>query len=344
MSLYELAGGIKEKFNKMATIKDIAEKVGVSATTVSRVLNYDSTLSVSYETKKRIFEVAEEVSYKKRKNRKDTSPKRIAFVHWYTEKEELDDLYYMSIRLGIEKICEFYGIQLVKFFQDQEIEMEDIEGIIAVGKFSNKQVEELYKVSKNIVFADFCPDDETYDSVVVDFEKSTKKVVDYFMKQGHNKIGYIGGQEVFKDQTAIIEDLREKTFRFYLSSKGLLQEKYIYTNHFTVNDGYILMKKAIEDLGQDLPTAFFVGNDSMAIGCLRALHEEKIKIPDRVSIIGVNDISVSKYVYPPLSTVKVYTELMGEASVDLLVERLTSQRTIAKKVLISTKLKIRQSS
>lgn len=67
MSLYELAGGIKEKFNKMATIKDIAEKVGVSATTVSRVLNYDSTLSVSYETKKRIFEVAEEVSYKKKR-------------------------------------------------------------------------------------------------------------------------------------------------------------------------------------------------------------------------------------------------------------------------------------
>lgn len=330
----------------MATIKDIAEKVGVSITTVSRVLNYDTTLSVSDDTKKRIFEVAEEVSYKKRKSRKDTSPKRIAFVHWYTEKEELDDIYYMSIRLGIEKRCEYYDIQLVKFFQDhyQEIEMEEIEGIIAVGKFSQQQVEALYKISKKIVFADFCPDDETFDSVVVDFEKATRKVVDYFIKKGHEKIGYIGGNEVFKDQTATIEDSREKTFRLYLSSKGLLHEEFIYTNHFTVNDGYMLMKKAIEDLGQDLPTAFFVGNDSMAIGCLRALHEEKISVPDRVSIIGVNDISVSKYVYPPLSTVKVYTELMGEASVDLLVERLTSHRTVPKKVLISTKLKIRQSS
>jgi LacI family transcriptional regulator len=330
----------------MATIKDIAEKVGVSISTVSRVLNYDTTLSVSDNTKKRIFEVAEELSYKKRKNRKGNSQKRIAFIHWYTEKEELDDLYYMSIRLGIEKRCEYHDIQLVKYFQDnyQEIEIEDIEGIIAVGKFSKKQVEELYKVSKEIVFADFCPDDDTFDSVVVDFEKATRKVVDYFIKKGHDQIGYIGGQEAFKDQTASIDDPREKTFRMYLSSKGLLHENFIYKNRFTVNDGYMLMKKAIEELGHNLPTAFFVGNDSMAIGCLRALHEEKIDVPGRVSIIGVNDISVSKYVYPPLSTVKVYTELMGEAAVDLLMERLTSDRTVPKKVLISTKLTIRQSS
>lgn len=329
----------------MATIKDIAEKVGVSIATVSRVLNYDTTLSVSDDTKKKIFEVAEEVSYKKRKPKKTIAQKKVAFIHWYTEKEELDDLYYLSIRLGIEKRCEHNGIHLVKFFQDnyQEIEEDDIEGIIAVGKFSKKEIQDLYKISKKIVFVDFSPDDDLFDSVVIDFEKATKRVLEYFIHKGHKKIGYIGGREVFKDQTASIEDQREKTFKLHLSNNGMLHESFIYSGRFTVNDGYNLMKKAIEEHGENLPTAFFVGNDTMAVGCLHALHEDKIPVPDRVSIIGVNDISVSKYVFPPLSTVKVYTELMGETAVDLLMERLTFDRTIPKKVLISTKLKIRQS-
>jgi LacI family transcriptional regulator len=92
-----------------------------------------------------------------------------------------------------------------------------------------------------------------------------------------------------------------------------------------------------------LPTAFFVGNDAMAIGCLRALLEEKISVPDRVNIIGVNDISVSKYVFPSLSTVKIHTELMGETAVDLLLERL-NDRIVSKKVFVGTELLIRQSS
>lgn len=71
-------------------------------------------------------------------------------------------------------------------------------------------------------------------------------------------------------------------------------------------------------------------------------HEANIAVPERVSIIGVNDMSVSKYVYPSLSTVKVYTEIMGETAVDTLVERLEG-RKIAKKVFIATKLVMRKS-
>ena len=82
----------------MATIKDIAEKAGVSSATVSRVLNYDASLSVADETKKRIFEAAEELSYRKRSSKRYVDQK-IAIIHWYTEKEELNDLYYLSIRL-----------------------------------------------------------------------------------------------------------------------------------------------------------------------------------------------------------------------------------------------------
>jgi LacI family transcriptional regulator len=326
----------------MATIKDIAERIGVSIATVSRVLNYDTTLSVSDETKQIVFEVAEELSYRKKPGKRPTSYK-IAIVHWYTEKEELDDMYYRSIRLGVENQCELQSIQITKMYMDGPNLNEEVHGIIAIGKFSIKQAEELSRRTENIVFVDCSPDEDRFDSVVSNFYKATENVLQYFLDQGHNNIGYIGGKETFKDQTAEIDDPRRISFKNYLLEKGLYNESTVYIGSFSVNDGYKLMKEAIKEHKDKLPTAFFVGNDPMAIGALKALHEEKINVPERVSIIGVNDISVSKYVHPPLSTVKVFTEVMGASAVDLLLEKL-SDRQIAKKVCISTKLEIREST
>jgi len=328
----------------MATIKDIAQLAGVSIATVSRVLNYDTTLSVGDETKKRIFEAAEELSYKKKPARKQESVK-IALLQWYTEKEELEDLYYMSIRLGVENRCRHLGVHMVKYFQDNYEELKDneIQGLIAIGKFSSTQVKELLSITKNIVFVDSSPDEERFDSIVIDFEKATEKVLQHFIKKGHEEIGYIGGREGFKDKTSIIEDQRELAFKSYLEVKGLLNEAFMYSGTFSVDDGHSLMKKAIQEHGDNLPTAFFAGNDSIAVGALRALLEEGISVPERVNIIGVNDISISKYVFPSLSTVKVYTELMGETAVDTLLERIEGRKT-AKKIFISTKLILRNSS
>ncbi|MFK9092177.1 LacI family DNA-binding transcriptional regulator [Bacillus salipaludis] len=328
----------------MATIKDIAQLAGVSIATVSRVLNYDTTLSVGDETKKRIFEAAEELSYKKKPVRKQESGK-IALLQWYTEKEELDDLYYMSIRLGVENRCRHHGIQMAKYFQDnyEELKDDEIQGLIAIGKFSSKQVKELHSITKNIVFVDSSPDEERFDSIVIDFVKATEKVLQHFVEKGHENIGYIGGREGFKDKTSIIEDQRELAFKHYLKENGLLNEAFMYTGMFSADDGHSLMKKAIQEHGDNLPTAFFAGNDSLAVGALRALLEEGIAVPERVNIIGVNDISISKYVFPSLSTIKVYTELMGETAVDTLLERIEGRKT-AKKIFIATKLILRNSS
>ncbi|MEH7225081.1 LacI family DNA-binding transcriptional regulator [Bacillus sp. JJ1566] len=325
----------------MATIKDIAEKAGVSIATVSRVLNYDASLSVSDDTKKKIFEVAEALSYKKRPTKKSPAA-RIGILLWYTEKEELNDLYYMSIRLGVEQRCEHHGIQVVNFYNSIEsMKQEELQGIIAVGKFSISQVEELSKMVEHLVFVDSNPDEDKYDAVVIDFEKATRTVLKHFIEKGHTSIGYLGGREEFKDHSAEIEETREKTFKTFLGEANLFDENNLYIGSFTVEDGYKLMKQAIEDKGVALPTAFFAANDLIAIGALRALNEEKIDVPKRVSLIGVNDISVSKYVFPPLSTIKVHTEVMGETAVDTILERITG-RQIAKKIFITTKLVIRE--
>ncbi|WP_345240413.1 LacI family DNA-binding transcriptional regulator [Pontibacillus salipaludis] len=329
----------------MATIKDIAQKAGVSIATVSRVLNYDESLSVSDQTKQKIFETAEALSYKKKQPKRHPI-KKVAIVHWYTEQEELEDLYYMSIRIGAEQRCQDQGIQVVRYFQNnyQNLESEDIEGIIAIGKFSDTQVQELQKLAPHLVFVDdYDRDDRNGDHVAIDFKRATCKVLDHLQDKGVTKIGYIGGRESYKDEATLIADPREETFQSYMNELGMLERKWMYSGTFSVHDGYELMKQAIEDHGDALPEAFFVGNDSLAVGCLRALNESGIKVPERVQVIGVNDISVAKYVYPPLSTVKVFTEMMGESAIDLLMERING-RKVAKTVYIATELVVRESS
>lgn len=327
----------------MATIKDIAEKAGVSSATVSRVLNYDATLSVADATKKRIFEAAEELDYQKRRGNK-LKTRKIAIVHWYTEKEELNDLYYLSIRLGIERRSKELSIDADVYFYDDlhEMHKDGTEGIIAVGKFSDEQIKALKEITPHLAFVDYNPNEDAYDAVMIDFRKATETIVDYFISTNHSTIGFIGGKEWLTGEADPIEDMREKTFHQYMKEKSLYDERFIFTGAFSVDAGYALMQQAISELGKELPTAFVMSSDVMAIGAMRALHEAGIAIPGRVSVVGINDLSVAKYMYPTLSSVRVYTEVMGESAVDLLLERLEG-RAIAKTVIVSTKLKVRGS-
>src|SRR5699024_12719105 len=122
------------------------------------------------------------------------------------------------------------------------------------------------------------------------FKKATKKIIDFFLSTGHKQIGFIGGQESIKGESAPIDDLRKKSFQSYLESFSLYDDRFVFVGKLSVEAGYELMKQSIEELGDELPTAFFVISDVMAIGCLRALHESEIAIPERASLIGINDI------------------------------------------------------
>ena len=101
----------------MATIKDIAEQAGVSAATVSRVLNYDQTLAVNNTTKRKIFAVAEKLNYQKGTRKKRSKNKFIAVVLWYRPEQEIKDTYYYSIRLGINEQARIYGYTTRVFYQ-----------------------------------------------------------------------------------------------------------------------------------------------------------------------------------------------------------------------------------
>lgn len=331
----------------MATIKDIASEVGVSSATVSRVLNHDNSLSVSADKRKRIFEVAERLAYVPPKSRKKTQVKakyRVGLVHWYTINQELEDPYYISIRIGIEKKAIEQQVEIIKVYAPSDSDLsvlKGVDGLICIGKFSDHEINLLERITKQIVFVDSSPQEERFDAVVVDFEKAMIKVIDYLLEGGYKSIGYIGGREYAGPEQIPIGERRESFFREYLESKGCFNENHVYIGQFLAESGYQLIRDAVKS---PLPEAFFIASDSMAVGALRGLHEAEISVPKDIKIVGFNDIPTSSYTIPPLSTLRVHKEYMGLTAVELLLERIIEHRIIPKKVVIPTELVIRKSS
>lgn len=325
----------------MATIKDIAQKAGVSPATVSRVLNYDPDLSVSKETEQKVFEIAEALNYTKHKNKRRESAV-LRLVQWYDSEEELADLYYLAIRLGIEKRAEELNIRLIK---EQLSELSDTEtqGTIAVGKFDQAQMKQLKKLNEELLFVDFDGLSLGINSLVVDFSQGVQLIIDQFIKEKHERIGILSGMEYTKGSRHEIDDPRFLVFREYLTRLKLYNEADHLQGAFTIEGGYTAMKTYLES-HTDYPTAFFASSDALAIGAMRAIQVHGLRIPEDISVIGFNDVSVAKYVTPALTTVKVYTEWMGELAVSTILELIQEKAPVPRKITVGTELILREST
>lgn len=340
----------------MATIKEIAERSGVSPTAVSRVLNNDETLSISHDKRKLVLEIAEELEYEsprqkrqKQENRIKTGKNRngkmrFGLLHNISLEEELEDPYYISIRLGIEKKCRELSIELVKLYRDEKEypmeQLKNINGLLAVGKFAVEDIRHILQYCRDIVVVDGSPLEEEVDSVVVDIGNVMIKILDFVIEQGFKRIGFFGGVEKYTDYRTYLGEKRMTTFVEYLTQKGLYDPSLVYLDAFSTKSGYKMFKQAQEK--GSLPEVIIAGNDSIALGIMRGVYEAGLSIPEDISIVGINDIPTAQYTVPPLTTVKLYSEFMGETAVYLLNERLDF-RKVPKKVVISSKIIVRNS-
>jgi LacI family transcriptional regulator len=327
----------------MATIKDIAERAGVSLATVSRVLNYDDTLNVTDSTKKRIFEIAQELEYVTTKVRKSkTQTYKIGIKREYSDKEEMEDTYYFLIRNTIEKILLEERIEFFNIGNEEAYDrLKSFDGIIVIGSLSENDINNYKARNNNIVFVDYAPEDDDIDCVIVDLGKAVKKALDYLLSLGHESIGFIGGRDQKDQGSKELMDSREKAFYEYMRFKGTLNENYIRLGSFTPASGYKLTKEILDN--GSYPTAFIMANDSMAIGAYKAIQEKGLRIPENISIIGFNDISTAQYIVPALTTIRVHTDFISQTAIDLLMERIKEERKLSKKVIVPTKLVIRES-
>ncbi len=185
--------------------------------------------------------------------------KHIAFLYWLTDKEELEDVYFKTMRLEVEKLAKAFNVDMTTYKISDGIESipEHIEGFIAVGTFSDQELAFLRNLTENGVFIDSTPDPDHFDSVRPDLAQMTRKTVNVLSEKGHKSIGFIGGTYKNPNNNQDEMDIREQTFRSYMREKGMLDERYIFCHRgFSVENGYRLMTATIDTLGDQLPTAF----------------------------------------------------------------------------------------
>lgn len=331
----------------MATLKDIAEKVGVSIATVSRVLNQDKTFNVSETTRLEILKAAEELRYNIRQKKESLRVHNtlIGLIYWYTEAQELNDPFYLSIRMCIENECKEQKIELENIHLDckdfSNLIDKPYDGFIILGKYSQQIIEQIYNINNNIVVVSTDLYHYNIDVVNPDLEHATKAIIDYYFSQGLTNIGFITGIEETFDGVEVL-DPRLKTYREEMIKRNAYNSQNVSIGKFTADSGYEMMSTIIK---QDrLLEAYIVGSDSIALGCLKALNENNIKVPDATKIFSYNNTSFSQFTIPALSTVELNAQLMGMTAVQLIIERIMTNRMIGKRVYIPTKLIIRESA
>ena len=318
----------------MATIKEIAEIVGVSSAAVSRVLNYDEGISVSEETREAIFATAEKIGYKK----KVIYPKieNVALLYFTDNEDELEDVFYRGVREEVIKQAKKMNIRLQIYDRRDGMSVipRDLNAFIAVGWLTRKEINQLYKICPRGVFIGTSPDEKLFDAVRPNMDSFVTQMVDYFVEKGHKKSGFIGGSDRNIDTGKPSMDIREWSFRQSVAYYHCLEEEYILISEkFTVDEGYRMGKELLKK--SSLPTALCIASDTLAVGVLQALNEKGIQVPEQMALFSINDVNIAKYLSPPLTTIHIDIPCICETALDLLRNRVLYGGKVTKLIFVN---------
>ena len=334
----------------MVTIKSIAESLGLSSATVSRALRNDESLSIAPETRMRILMTAERMGYVRKSVKTSEEPtrdKKIVVLHKKdTFRHQIDSSYYFAVRTGIEDTCHKYAFHC-SFIDIEEIEgfSDAFDGVLIVGNYLKEQYIQLHRIigatpMASIGITSYFPD--TIDHVTHSNAESIRIALDYLFENGHVKIGYLGvretpGTELFGS--------RKQCFINFMKNAGCYYSEWLYESDHgldRVDEGYHTMNSWIAQK-QPLPTAIFCANDPVALGAVKALLENKISVPEDISIVAHDGSYPTQYSFPALTTVDVHPYQLGVEAVHLLQERILEDRKIVKKLFLYPELIIRDS-
>ena len=327
----------------MATIRDVAKLAGVSPAAVSRILNDDPTLSATAMTRKKVLDAAAKLNYEK-KNSISKAAFIMGVVQWFSAEDEMRDKYYLMIRKGIEDYCIAHSISIVRVFKtdgNYREELSDVNGIICIGKFGNRQVEEFMGLCDNVIFLDMLVEGYSATSLTMDFKCSVRNALEYLMDNGHDKIAYIGGKEYTEDKELIYDERRE-TFIKYMREHNRFKKEFVKEGEFTTASGYEQMNKLL--CRKELPTAVFAASDAIALGVIKAIKEAGYKVPGDISVIGFNDEEMSEFSSPTLTTIHAPAYDMGQHGANLLYGATNLNISTPLNVKIPCHLVIRESS
>ena len=329
-----------------ASVREISRITGFSPATVSNALNHKR--SVSEETAKVILECAQSLGYQQQ-----SQLESIQFVKARKNGKIMDEsTFHPAVIEGVERQARRHGMttSFVSLdFSDLEAVKPQVDALIsdpsaAIVLLGTELLEEDFSLftdcAARLVVLDSWSPRQCFDAVLIANEDSALREVEYLIARGHTQIGYLAGDfriMNFRD--------RERGYKQALDEAGLaFNPDWRIELGTTLETAYADMNAWLDGNGTDnLPTAFFADNDVLAVGAMRALTEHGLKVPQDVSIIGFDDLSVGAFSNPPLSTVHVPKHEVGEIAVRRLVGNIRNPKSYTCKTEVSTYFVERQS-
>lgn len=331
------------------TIHDIAKKLNISASTVSRALN--NNLLISESTRKLIKKTALEMGYRPNVIAANFRTKRTNTIGVIVPL--INRHFFSSVISGIEDVAYKQGFAVTISQSNDKLEKEKkiahtfytnrVDGLILSIGMETKSSEHLKLFSDRsipIVFFDRVVDDIKSHKIVIDDFGSGYRATQHLIEQGFKRIAHIGGPLNLK-----IYKNRQDGYSKALADAGIgLDYSLIVNNSLTRQDGTNAVQKLIQNNVK--PDAIFCANDTTALSVNIYLRENGIKVPDEIAIVGFGNEPFSEVVTPSISTIKQPGFMMGKRAAELIINQINNKSTklTFETLTMPTELIIRNSS
>ncbi|MCP3741526.1 LacI family DNA-binding transcriptional regulator [Rossellomorea sp. BNER] len=341
----------------MTRLKDIAEHVGVSISTVSRVIQNDPTRNVKSETKRKIWKAVKELGYIPNQNARNLvannhqkKKSRTMKIGWVADPKLAEFYpYFSSVYAGISEGLTKADYALVNIYKEElqneatlhkAIHESDIEGLILIDNIDDSILEYIMKFLP-VVGVDFNYTDK--DMTVIDFDReaAVRTAVNHLIQLGHEEIGFIGGGI----EGNLYDEKRYKGFRHAMEEAKLeIQSHWVFNTGWALKESYNSMNRLLKENPHRLPTAMICASDMLAIAAMRAVVENGMRIPEDIAFIGVDNIEMSQYSSPPLTTIDIPKYEIGEMAAKVMMDQVEGKIKLPIKMIVPYKLIIREST
>lgn len=307
----------------MPTIKDVAAEAGVSIASVSKVLNNPDYGSLEMRTK--VMAAIRRLGYQPNKIARSMVMGKTNLIALVIP--DVRNQFFTSVARGVEDVASKYDYRVMLCNTDEDPSKEQkyidvfkgkiVDGfIISVASDRNRYLSKIDMQTLSFVFIDRVCEDIIADAVVVDNRDGAYKAVSHLLELGHERIGLITGKQDTLPGRERLRGCMEAYTVFGLEPSAWM----IKGGGFTIEGGYKAARSLLSVKMR--PTAIFVANNAMTIGCLKALAEAKVRIPDQISVIGFDDSEWAEFFAPPLTVVRQPTYTMGSLAGEMLFQRI----------------------
>jgi len=328
----------------MVTIKEIAKKSGVSVGTVSKVLNYNKT--VSEINRKKVIKIVKELNYTPNRIARSLSKGRTKNIGFIIP--DIANPFFPELVRGASNVLIPEGYYVFLCSSDNNPEKEDfyirdlvsmwIDGIIiAPSDTENRDTSIFNEIISPFVVVDREIKELKKDLVIINNKKGAYDAVKHLISNGHKKIAILEGPKY-----TITAQNRYKGWKKAMEEINQFKEDLVFWGSFSIDSGYEMMNEVFSRLG--MVDAIFACNDLIALGAIQAIEEKGYKIPDVISIVGFDDIYLSKFLKPSLTTVRQPIYEIGKTAANILLDRINGSKDfVPKKIVVEGSLIVRDS-